>query len=196
MMVKICGITNREDAVAAVEAGASALGFNFYSKSPRFTSPEQARDHGHGLAVMKVGIFVDETRANMEEIARRAGLDAVQLHGDEPAESFADFAFPIWKAFRVSDTWTTEQLDQWPAKAYVLDGPAPGTGEAFDWSRAQSAGHRIILAGGLAADNVAQAIDAVRPWGVDACSRLEESPGRKDHERMRQFITAALAVRV
>jgi phosphoribosylanthranilate isomerase len=188
MMVKICGITNREDALAAVEAGASALGFNFYPKSPRHISAEQAREIAADLPVLKVGVFVDHPDAL--QIAAEAGMDVVQMHGHEPPDRIPAAA-RVWKAFRVTPGWDSTVLSSYAVEAFLLDGPAPGTGEAFDWTRAAGLS-RIILAGGLDADNVADAIRRARPWGVDACSRLERAPGVKDHEKVRRFVQAAM----
>jgi phosphoribosylanthranilate isomerase len=183
MIVKICGITNREDALAAVDAGATALGFNFYSKSPRYITPDLAAEISAGLPVLTVGVFVDTLSAT--------SMDVLQLHGSEtPADIPAGKR--VWKAFRVTPEWNPDAMAAYEsAEAFLLDGPGPGTGESFDWSRASGL-KRIILAGGLGPDNVAEAIRQVRPWGVDACSRLESAPGRKDHDKMRRFVRAAL----
>jgi phosphoribosylanthranilate isomerase len=189
MIVKICGITNREDALAAVEAGASAIGFNFYPGSPRCIRPDLAAGIGEGLDILKVGVFVDESPASIEETARIAGLDIAQLHGTEHPHRLPSMR--IWKAFRVTPEWEPASLNAYPAEAFLLDGPAPGTGTGFDWSRARGLKHHIILAGGLAPENVAAAIRAVEPWGVDACSRLERATGIKDHTKVRRFIEAA-----
>lgn len=197
MMVKICGITNREDALAAADGGATALGFNFYPKSARFTSPEAAARLIEELpsSVWKVGVFVNEA-GNLAELAARIGLDVVQLHGDEPPDSLPE-GLRVWKAFRVGPSFDPAQLDRYPVEACVLDAPSAelygGTGTTFDWALAAGASKKIILAGGLDADNVRAAIRVVRPWGVDACSRLESVPGRKDHKKMAQFLKAALA---
>lgn len=188
MMVKICGITNREDALAAVEAGATALGFNFYAKSPRYISPEAAAEIGADLAVLKVGVFVDEP--NIRAIAMRAHVDIAQLHGSESPEQ-VPAGLRVWKAFRVAPGWDGAGLSLYTAEAFLLDGPTPGAGKTFDWTVACGL-HNIILAGGLGPDNVAEAIRKVRPWGVDACSRLERSPGLKDYEKMRRFVRAAM----
>jgi len=192
MMVKVCGITNLEDAVAAVESGASALGFNFWSRSPRYVTPESARDVISRLpaTVWKVGVFVDETVSTVSRIVQEAGLDIVQLHGQETARSFPRGA-RVWKAVRIRGRFDVAQLDEYPAEAILLDGPA--NGETFDWTLAASVSKRVILAGGLDADNVRRAIEQARPWGVDACSRLESEPGRKDHGKMARFLKAALA---
>jgi phosphoribosylanthranilate isomerase len=191
MMVKICGITNREDALAAVEGGASAIGFNFYQRSPRYIDPECAAAVAEGLAVLKVGVFVNESPARIAGIAQQAGLDVAQLHGAETEAGYPR-GIRVWKAARVDDNFRITDLDGLPAEAFLLDSPGGGgTGRTFDWSRAAGSSRRIILAGGLDASNVKQAIAAARPWGVDACSRIESAPGRKDHLKMAQFLKEA-----
>ena len=191
MMVKICGITNREDAEAAVDAGASALGFNFYLESPRYVRPERAAELGGGLSVTKVGIFVNETAEMVAATIRTAGLDIAQVYGDRPFGGLR-----TWRACRVKATDFALPSDD-SAEAFLLDGFSPGvyggSGQSFQWSMARDLGRRIVLAGGLDAGNVREAIEQARPWGVDACSRIEKIPGRKDHEKMKRFIEAALA---
>ena len=197
MMIKVCGITNREDALAAVEAGASAIGLNFYKGSSRCVNAERAAEIAAGLDVLKVGVFVNEAPAEIARVSGIAGLDVVHLHGDETAAIANGLAGRVWKAFRITETWTADELDCFSAEAFLLDAPAGaaygGSGDVFDWSRARGLRQRIILAGGLDATNVGAAIQAVKPWGVDACSRLEASPGRKDRDKMRRFVKAALA---
>jgi len=191
MMVKICGVTNLDDALAAAEGGASAVGFNFYRPSPRFIDPGEAARIGAKLppGVWKVGIFVNENGA---AIARDAGLDVVQIHGAAPAPA----GVRVWRAHRVDAAFRLEDLDD-SAEAFLLDTPSDtlwgGTGRTFDWSRAAGSAKKIILSGGLDASNVRRAIEAARPWGVDASSRLESAPGRKDHQKMLNFLKAALA---
>lgn len=182
MMVKICGITRREDAEAAVSAGANALGFIFYPKSPRYVAPERAAELGRDLPVWKVGIFVDETSAFVANAAREANLDVVQLYGGA-----APSGARVWRAFRVQDG-IDQKLAQM-GEAVLLDGPANGIG--FDWNEARDVAARVIVAGGLNATNVAEAIRVARPWGVDASSGLEISPGIKDHSKIREFVKAA-----
>jgi phosphoribosylanthranilate isomerase len=189
MMVKICGITNRADANAAVDAGASALGFNFYPQSRRFVTPEQAAQIGAGFPVLKVGVFVDEAPARIEEIVRIASLDIAQLHGNESPDRMPNLR--VWKAFRASVEWTPELLDAYNADAYLLDAAEPGSGRTFSWDRIPVLQHRIILAGGLDDTNVGEAIRTLRLWGVDACTRLERAPGIKDHEKVVRFVKAA-----
>lgn len=194
MMVKICGITNQADALAAIDCGATALGFNFWPKSPRYLAPERAAELLAGLpaTVWKVGVFVNEPPEHVSALAEALRLDAVQLHGDS--------AFPsglrVWKALAVDAAFQPELLDQFLADAFLLDAPAGalygGTGRSFDWRRVAGLRHKIILAGGLDATNVRDAIRVARPWGVDACSRLESAPGKKDHQKMAAFVKAAL----
>jgi phosphoribosylanthranilate isomerase len=190
MILKICGITNQEDATAAVEGGATAVGFNFYRRSPRYLPPERAAGIQTAPGVRRVGVFVDEARERVEEIARVAALDVAQLHGDEtPADYPASLA--VWKAVRVGEVFDPSRLRDCPAEAVLLDGPASGT--PFDWRLAAPASMPIILAGGLDASNVAEAVALVHPWGVDACSRIESAPGKKDHRKMNEFLKAAKA---
>ena len=197
MMVKICGITSREDARAAADAGATALGFNFYSKSPRCLTREAAASilAVAPAGVWKVGIFVNEPGERVAAVAGALGLDVVQLHG--VAEPPAGLSLRVWKAVRVGAEFHSSQLEAFRAEAFLLDtaseGLYGGTGETFDWALARGAGRKVILAGGLDETNVREAIRAARPWGVDACSRLESSPGRKDHHKVARFIAAAFS---
>lgn len=223
MMVKICGITNKDDADAAVEAGASALGFNFYRESPRYISPTGASLIAEKLPekVLKVGVFVDEKPDTIAKIALQAGLDIAQLHGESQCA-----ALRVWRVCSVpntiefdslatkaqsrlesilqivTDSELSEGIARDPnAEAILLDTASielrGGTGLTFRWGiakeAAKSTDKKIIVAGGLDEDNVQMAIAEAQPWGVDACSRLESSPGRKDRIRMRKFIQAALA---
>ncbi|MGA3027582.1 MAG: phosphoribosylanthranilate isomerase [Bryobacteraceae bacterium] len=194
MMVKICGITRAEDALAAVEAGASALGFNFYAASPRYLTPAAAAAIAEQLPAraVKVGVFVNEAPASVAAIARAVKLDVVQLHGGE-----APAGFRYWRACRVSADAVLDLESAAGAEAILLDTAVPGlhggTGHSFAWQLARIEGWRVIVAGGLDAGNVREAIRAARPWGVDACSRIESAPGRKDHRKMTDFIHAALA---
>jgi phosphoribosylanthranilate isomerase len=188
MTIKVCGITSREDAVAAVACGATALGFNFYPRSPRCVEPETAREMGAGLPVLKVGVFVNEPAARVAEILRVANLDVAQLHGDEGPAQYPAGA-RVWKAVRVDSAFDMRAWDTCPAEALLLDGQS--SGKSFDWHLAAQAAHKIIVAGGLDAGNVARAIALARPWGVDACSKLESAPGKKDHAKMAAFVKAA-----
>jgi len=196
MIVKICGITNAGDAEAAIQGGATAIGFNFYARSPRYIAPERAAAISSRPGVRRVGVFVNESRARVEEIALLARLDVAQLHGDETPAEYPG-RLPVWKAARLDDAFDFSAYEDSPAEALVLDGPAGerfgGAGNTFDWRRAAGLAKRIILAGGLDASNVAEAVAAAHPWGVDACSRLESAPGRKDHKKMNEFLEAAKA---
>jgi phosphoribosylanthranilate isomerase len=189
MMVKICGITNRADAEMCVQAGASALGFNFYPKSPRYIRPAEAAAIADRIppGVAKVGIFVGERAETVELITREARLDIAQVHGPATPQDVR-----LWRACRI-DEFANELLDG--AEAVLVDTPSSklmgGTGETFDWTLARGLAPRVIVAGGLDDTNVRAAIEAAQPWGVDACSRLESSPGRKDAEKVRKFIKAA-----
>ena len=197
--VKICGITNRADALCAVENGADALGFIFYARSPRYIPPERAAEIVRGLPpfATPVGVFVNEARERIDAILKLAGLRAVQLHGDEPPEACLGYSVPVIRAFRVGAGFDAAALRACPADAFLLDtakaGLYGGTGEAFDWALAREAAScgRIILAGGLTADNVAEAIRAVRPYAVDCGSGVEAEPGRKDHNKLAAFLCAA-----
>lgn len=189
MFVKICGITNREDALAAVDSGARALGFVFYDKSPRAVTAAQIESFVGDIPkdIWKVGVFVNESPAKIEEIGTRLGLDVAQLHGTETPEQ-RPTGLRVWKAFRVTDGRIPDT--DYPAEAILLDGPS--SGNAFDWSLVADFSGNLIVAGGLDENNVRQAVERARPWGVDVSSRIEASPGRKDHARMKKFIHAAL----
>jgi phosphoribosylanthranilate isomerase len=192
MIVKICGITNREDALAAAEAGASAIGFNFYRDSPRFITATGAAMIAAKIPanVWKVGIFVNETPETIARIVLDAGLDVAQLHGTSEARGMR-----IWRAIRANESLLAHVNDE-TAEAVLVDTPSEdlygGTGTSFDWARAKGLPKHIILAGGLDATNVRRAVEQAQPWGVDACSRLEKAPGLKDHDKVRQFVKAAL----
>jgi phosphoribosylanthranilate isomerase len=206
MFIKVCGITNLEDALAAVEAGADALGFNFYAKSQRYLAPESARHIIEQLpsTVMSVGVFVNEEEP--EEVARIsdfARLSAVQLHGDEsPEYCHALKGRFIIKALRVSARFEPERVKDYETNAILLDAYTTaargGTGRVVDWEvarRVRELVPQLYLAGGLAPENVAEAIAVVEPYAVDACSKLESAPGRKDAERVRLFVAAARRAR-
>ncbi|HPA16411.1 MAG TPA: phosphoribosylanthranilate isomerase [Verrucomicrobiae bacterium] len=198
--VKICGITNEPDALAAIEAGADALGFVSYPKSPRHIDPVHAAPWVRHLPpfVAKVIVCVNPSPQDLAQWARSFPVDAWQFHGDETPEVIraAPPATRI-RALRISQPLSREQLLCWPVEAFLLDTPTStygGSGETCDWSLAaaiKAAAHRpIILAGGLNPANVADAIRAVRPYAVDCSSGVEESPGRKDYAKLRDFIAA------
>jgi phosphoribosylanthranilate isomerase len=201
VLVKICGITNTEDALAAVEVGADLLGFNFYARSPRYVSPQDARRVVESLPerVQCVGVFVNEAGPEaVERVAREAGVGAVQLHGDESPEFCARLSgLQTIKALRVGPTFAVERAAEYPTDAIMLDAYVAdswgGTGHTFDWAlarRTREAVNKLFLAGGLNHENVAEAIGTVRPYAVDVCSGVESSPGRKDAELMRRFVEA------
>jgi phosphoribosylanthranilate isomerase len=184
MMVKVCGITRREDAEVAVKAGATAIGFVFYPKSPRYVAPERAAEIGSGLNIWKVGIFVDETAARVEGVGRAARLDVAQLYDGGTPE-----ALRVWRAYRMPIE--NDAIDEQGCEAILVDGPANGI--SLDWASLPTVSAKLIVAGGLDGSNVAEAIRIARPWGVDASSKLETAPGIKDHEKVKAFVTAALA---
>jgi phosphoribosylanthranilate isomerase len=197
--VKVCGITNLEDALAAIEAGAEMLGFNFYARSPRCVSAEAARRVVERLpeGVECVGVFVNE--ATPEEVVRvacEARVGAVQLHGDETPEFCRALrGLKTIKALRVGPDFDVEDAAAYPTDAVLLDayvaGEWGGTGHTFDWAlarRTREAVPRLFLAGGLRPDNVAEAVAAVRPYAVDVCSGVETSPGRKSPRLIRRFV--------
>lgn len=194
MMVKICGITNSDDALAAVDAGATALGFVFFGGSARFIGPDRAAEIVEGLppSVTKVGVYVNSDAEWIQDSARAIGLDVVQLHG----ECGMPAGFRVWKSVRIGPDFRPETIAKDTEEAMVLDtasaGAYGGTGESFDWALARNVRHRVILAGGLSPENVAQAIRTARPWGVDASSKLELRPGIKHHRLVREFVRAAL----
>ena len=197
--VKICGITNLADAQAAVAAGADALGFNFYERSPRFISLSQANEISRQLApfVMRVGLFVNAPEELVLRAIRECGLTMLQFHGDEAPEFCAQFGLMSMKAFRMRGPETLKEIPKYQTDAWLLDAYSPaafgGTGEKFNWDLAvevQKLGKPVFLAGGLTAENVAEAIRKVRPFGVDVSSGVESAPGKKDHAKVKAFIDA------
>ena len=192
MFVKICGITNRDDAQAAVEGGAGALGFIFHPASPRFVNAEALADWIDVVPahVWRVGVFVDRTPSEVRRVSSLLRLDVAQLHGAEsPADVPEDLR--VWKAFRIDDRFPRD-AEAFPVEAVLLDGS--GSGQTFDWNLARGARHRVVLAGGLNEHNIDRAIEQAQPWGVDACSSLEISPGKKDHARLARFLKACYPV--
>lgn len=195
--VKICGVRSIEEAEASIEAGADALGFNFWPSSPRYIAPEEAEPIAAALPpfVSIVGVFVNETAARIVEVARLLRLDAVQLHGDETPEFCSRLDWPRKvKAIRVEGEDDLEKVKEFRASAILLDtkvkGSYGGTGERFDWRLAARATRLapIILAGGLKLENVREAIDTVRPFAIDVCSGVEARPGHKDLSKLRAFM--------
>ena len=211
MKVKICGITNLEDAQAAIDAGVDLLGFNFYAKSPRYVSPEVAgaiveRIRSSHRVPTLIGVFVNSSLEEVQSILQAVNLDLAQLHGDEPPEFLAQLNGCGFKALRPVSTEDAEanaarcapHVSKEPAllvDAYRKD-QYGGTGQVGDWSIAAklAESYPILLAGGLTPENVTQAIRQVKPWGVDVASGVEASPRRKDVEKMRAFVQAAKGV--
>lgn len=212
--VKICGMTNLEDALAAVEAGADAVGFVFYEKSPRRLSMETARQIVQNLPkeVEKVGVFVNEAEDTLCELAERAGLTAIQMHGDHEDPRVADLVKARRPELKVlaAISMVHESPDGWAMRwrpdvvhAFLVDsggGSKPGgTGKTFDWSKSGpileniKARGNVVAAGGLTPDNVCTALDILKPWGVDVVSGVEASPGKKDREKVRAFVRAVRA---
>ena len=204
--VKICGITNAEDAAVAVDAGADALGFVFYRKSPRYIEPTLARQIVMGLPplVIPVGVFVDEEQQVVRNIMDDCGLALAQLHGNESATYCRELGRTVLKALRIKDRSTFLALAEFRGRAgvrgFVLDAYSDqaygGTGQVIDWQLAAEVAKaaNMLLAGGLTPGNVEKAIQAVRPYGVDVSSGVELAPGKKDHEKIRAFIRAAKVV--
>ncbi|HEY1404328.1 MAG TPA: phosphoribosylanthranilate isomerase [Pyrinomonadaceae bacterium] len=202
--VKVCGITSPADALAAVEAGADALGFNFYARSPRYIAPDEARRIIERLppCVLCVGVFVNaESAATVARMTERSGVSAVQLHGDETPEYCAALGeHEVIKALRVGKDFAPQEATRYPARSILLDAynarARGGTGETFDWTlarRTREVVAQLYLAGGLTPENVAEAIAAVAPYAVDVCSGVERAPGRKDAARVRAFVAAVRA---
>ena len=193
-IVKICGITNETDAEDAAESGASAIGLNFYARSPRFVTADRARAIVSAIAgpMLKVGVFVNATADEIRAIAEHTALDIVQLHGNASGNLNG---LRVWRAIPVDDRFPDSLNADEDAEAFLLDAPTKnygGSGQTFDWFRTAGLKQRIVLAGGLDETNVGRAVSAANPWGVDACSRLESAPGKKDAQKMRGFIAEAL----
>ena len=208
-LVKICGITNLQDANHAVKCGADALGFNFYPRSKRFITPQEVRDifwsmNGFHSELSLVGVFVNSSYDDAASIGFAAGLDTIQFHGDETPEFVADFEseykkiFRVVKAIRVGEEFSLDELERYKVGHILLDAHSAtefgGTGKKINWDMAKQIRRRVpklFLAGGLSPENVARAVKQVRPYAVDACSLLETAPGRKDHTKVAAFIKAA-----
>jgi phosphoribosylanthranilate isomerase len=198
MFVKICGITNEDDALFAVAMGADALGFVF-APSPRQVAAQQVYDITRRLPpeILTVGVFRDEHPKLVVDIVNRSGVKAAQLHGNETPAQTAEVASKIrWviKGFAAGSS-RLAAADQYGTDMILVDAPSPGSGKVFDWNLAAEApdGLRVILAGGLTSDNVGHAIEVVNPWGVDVSSGVESAPGRKDALKVKRFIDNARA---
>lgn len=194
--IKICGITNIDDAMAAVDYGADALGFNFFKKSPRYVDPHKAAEIIARLPpfIVPVAVFVNEREERIREILQSACIHGVQFHGDETPEFCQRFGNSVIKAFQIKDKESIKHMAHYRVSAYLLDsyreGARGGTGATFDWHLAVVAKTfgRIILAGGLNPDNVAEAVKLVQPYGVDVAGGVEREKGIKDHTKLKKFI--------
>ncbi len=195
--VKICGITDKADALFAVTAGASALGFVFYEKSSRNISPAEAKKIIDTLPpfVIKVGVFVNAEKHFLEEAKAEAGFDVYQFHGEESPEMCAAFGKNYIKAVRIKDAESLESLDLYNTRTFLFDTWSPsaygGTGESFSWDMlaAEKICDRfVILSGGLRPENIALAVRTVRPYAVDVSSGVESSPGVKSHSKIARFM--------
>ena len=201
MFVKICGLTRAGDVEAALAAGADAIGLNFWPRSKRHVSPGAAAPLAalaRGRARV-VGVFVNADAAEINAVAAAVDLDVVQLHGDEAPALAAQLTRPLWRAVRVASATSLDEIEAWPgAEAFLLDSASAGyggSGQAFDWTLARTVATRVrvLVAGGLGPDNVAAAVRAARPWGVDVAGGVESAPGLKDQALMARFIQAARA---
>ena len=202
--VKICGITNLPDALAAAAAGADLLGFNFYERSPRCLTLAAAADITRPLppGVLRVGVFVNAPETLVFQAMQACGLHLLQFHGDEPPEFCTQFGLMSLKAFRMADESVLAELPRYGTAGYLLDAYTPGepggTGRRFNWDLAVTAkqfGKPIFLAGGLTPENVADAVVKVRPFAVDVASGVESSPGKKDPAKVRDFIARVRQVK-
>jgi len=201
--VKICGITNIDDAKAAVDAGADVIGFIFFKESPRYISPVKAKAIISAIPpfIVKIGVFVDETPEYIQRTVSETGVNLIQLHGNETPEICRSLCNVI-KAFRVKSLDSLDPFNKYKdtVSAFLLDTYTPdilgGTGQIFNWDIAIEAKQfgRIILAGGLTPDNVADAVKRVAPYAVDVNSGIESKKGKKDHKKMQLFIQRAKAV--
>jgi len=199
LFVKICGITNLEDALLSVESGADAVGFIFYNQSPRFVSPETVRRIVEQLpeSISKIGVFVNPSVRDVSAICGEVKLSAAQVHGNHTDGELRKLGTNLIKAFQVDDDFEVRILRRYSVEAFLLDafvkGKAGGTGKTFDWDIARKATKygRVILSGGLNPNNVGDAVRFVRPYGVDVCSGVEKRPGKKDLKKVREFIQNA-----
>jgi phosphoribosylanthranilate isomerase len=201
--VKICGITNYEDAMAAADMGTDMLGFNFYPKSPRYLTPDEASkiiDKLPGF-VDVVGLFVNDPFERIEHVIDQCRLDWIQFHGDEPPEfieQFNTFNVRTIKALRVKDKDDIKQAEKYYTDVILLDAFDPkkygGTGLSFDWNIIGNISKRVFLAGGITADNVKKAVD-LGIYGIDVCSGIESKPGKKDHAKMQKLFDKIREIR-
>lgn len=197
MKIKICGITNLEDALLCESLGADAIGFIFYSKSKRYVTSESAKNIVKQLSAftIKVGVFVNETTETINQISKMVGLNLVQLHGDESPQLIKEINLPIIKSFRIDDRFDFEGLNNYQNCYYLLDTFSEsyygGTGKTFDWKLIpDNLKSKIILSGGISSSNIRTIVEEVNPYAVDVSSSLEDFPGKKDHKKVKEFFNS------
>ncbi len=202
MKIKICGITNIEDALATESFGADAVGFIFYKKSKRYVAPEQAEHIIKSLSpfTTKVGVFVDETFEIINNISKQTGINLVQLHGDENPDIIKSISLPVIKAFRVDDNFDYNELNQYHEYSILLDAYSEneygGTGNKFNWEKIPvEIKDKIILSGGISSDNIEFIYKNINPAAVDLSSSLEITPGKKDKKKMEKIFNKVNAIR-
>lgn len=196
--IKICGITNIEDALLSVDLGANALGFVFYKGSKRYIEPDHAKSIISKLPpfVTTVGVFANQDLDEIRNIKEEVGFDIFQLHGDEPADFCMKLKGKVIKAIRVKDSIDPKEIESYPTQAILFDNYTTeaygGTGEAFGWEilKGFDTSKKIILSGGLTPENVARAIRIVNPYAVDVSTGVEENPGKKNPDKLKRFIKA------
>ena len=199
LFVKICGVTVLEDALSAVDSGADAIGFNFYQQSKRYIAPEKAAEIAARLPlrILRVGVFVNPKREDVDKTIVRSGITAIQFSGNEPPDDVTGYYVPVLKAIHVAGKESIAEMKAYLVDSYLLDtfrtDEYGGTGKSFDWNLAVIAKQsgKIILAGGLTPENIADAVRKVLPYGVDVSSGVELRPGIKDHKKMSEFIQRA-----
>lgn len=203
LKVKICGITNVEDYVAAAALGADFVGFVFFRHSPRSVSPQFVKNISRQFSfpLKKIGVFVNESIENIKKIFEETGLDIIQLHGDESPDFCRNLKLPYWKAIRIRDRKSLEQMKFYNCRTFLLDtyvrGKAGGTSVSFDWKIAQEAVEKkfqVVIAGGISSENL-ETVSSIQPYGVDVSSSLEEYPGKKSIEKMTRFFSVIKRIR-
>jgi len=194
LKIKICGITNFEDALLCESSGADALGFIFYKNSKRYIDPEDAKQIIERLSpfTAKIGVFVNETPEFINNTASEIKLNAVQLHGEENPEVILDIYFPVIKAFRINGSFDYSLLNRYESASFLLDSYSAdaygGTGKKFDWENIPgSLREKIILSGGVSAENIEYIFNEIRPAAVDLASSVEKAPGKKDEKKVNEF---------
>jgi phosphoribosylanthranilate isomerase len=202
MRVKICGITNIDDAILSYELGADAIGFIFYEKSKRYIEPEKAKEIIRQIPafVLKVGVFVNESTDKINNLAKDIKLNLIQLHGNESPKMIADIHLPAIKAFRVSENFDYSTLEQFKNCSFLLDtynkNEFGGTGQQFNWKNIPSEiKSEIILAGGISENNIEQIYKDVNPYAIDVSSSIEKEPGKKDHKKLKQLFKKIYGIR-